>query len=55
MYVSAAAAKIGSEDAPIIQPNTKPSISKAPEDINDEMTNNWNDPSELYTQPSEET
>ena len=52
MYVNSAAAKKESEDAPITQPNTKPSKSKHPEDINDEIPKNGNDPSELYTQPN---
>ena len=48
MYVNSAAAKEESKDVPITQPNTKPSKSKHPEDINDEMPKN---PDELYTQP----
>ena len=52
MYINSAAAKKESEDVPITQPNTKPSKSKHPEDINDEMPKNGNDPSELYTQPN---
>ena len=52
MYVNSAAAKKENEDLPITQPNTKPSKSKHPEDINDEMPKNGNDPSELYTQPN---
>ena len=54
MYVNSAAAKKGSEDVPMTQPNTKPSKSKHPEDNNDEMLKKGNDPSELYTQPNKE-
>ena len=50
MYVNSSAAKEEIENVPITQPNTKPSKSKHPEDINDEMPKNGNDPSELYTQ-----
>ena len=52
MYINSAAAKKESENVPITQPNTKPSKSKHPEDIKDEMPKNGNDPSELYTQPN---
>ena len=52
MYINSAATKKESENLPITQPNTKPSKSKHPEDINDEMPKKGNDPSELYTQPN---
>ena len=52
MYLNSAVARKESEDVPITQPNTKPSKSKHPEDINDEMPKNGNDPTELYTQPN---
>ena len=52
MYVNSAAAKKESENVPITKPNTKPSKSKHPKDINDEMPKNGNDPSELNTQPN---
>ena len=52
MYVNSSAAKEGIENVTITQPNTKPSKGKHPEDTNDEMPKNENDPSELYTQPN---
>ena len=52
MYVNSAAAKEESENAPITHPNTEPSKTKPPEDINDETPKNGNDPFELYTQPN---
>ena len=52
MYINSAAPKEESENVTITQPNTKPSNSKHPKDINDEMPKNGNDPSEFYTQPN---
>ena len=52
MYINSAATKKEREDVPIAQPNTIPSKSMHPEDINDEMPKDGNDPSELYTQPN---
>ena len=52
MYINSAAAKKESENIPVTQPNTKPSKSMHSEDINDEMPEKGNDPSELYTQPN---
>ena len=52
MYINSSAAKKVSGNVPITQPNMKPSKSKHPEDINDEIPKNGNDPSELYTQPN---
>ena len=52
MYVNSAATKKESENVPMTKPNTKPSKSMHPEDINDETPKNGNNSSELYTQPN---
>ena len=52
MYINSAAVKKQSEDVPLTQPNTKPSKSKHPGDINDETPKKENGSPELYTQPN---